>query len=311
MNNALIVTNLLPKQDYKITDGMLLKIVANPYHTYDFKSKYTPLSGCQMWEYVVALNGINNKAFDVRDLVVFHSFVSFDYTSYYYAENSPQITFDDEYLTFVADRSIIRRGDHRILDYSKFPVVHGSQYANSEPETQYIEYRKGIEVFSKLRSSGKDLKLLYELVHLYEFARHFELTHRIYRNANLPLSLYFTILESLIGRPKSCKGKAYCEACNREIQHSVVSIGEHFKSFFENKLQDVSKVRNSTYHSGTYFDFGEHISNVMKERPITGINFTNEKQWGLYHDKKMTVQELVRILLTSRFLKVYSCRSVA
>jgi hypothetical protein len=117
MNNALIVTNLLPKQDYKVSDGILITVVTNPYHTYDLESKYTPLSG-QMWEYVVAINGLDNKDFNISDLIVFHSFVSFDYTTYYYAENAPQMQFDDGDLTFVNDRDIIRRKDHSILDYS-------------------------------------------------------------------------------------------------------------------------------------------------------------------------------------------------
>lgn len=281
-----------------------MKIVENPYHTYDSDSKYAPLPNVQMWEYVVALNGVDCREFSYTDLVVLHSFLARDYTAYYYAENARQLQFQEEELAFVDDRSTIKRMDHKVIDYSEFPVICNSQYS-PRIETRSIEYRKGVQIFSQLKDANKDSKKLYELIHLYEFARHFERTHKIYRNANFPLSLYFTILDSQIGSPENC-GEVYCEVCKREVFHPVKSHAAHYRSFFGDLLKDVSKVRHSTYHNGAYFDFGEHLSAVMAEMRINGIPFTNDRKWKLYHDKKQVVEEIVRVLLTSRFLEVYS-----
>lgn len=189
MNNYIIVTHIYPLFDYDIGHGLCLKVIKNPYHHEPGEPpEYKPLTG-QIWPYSLALHGVDNvdwrelsKSFDVRDPVVFHSFITHNYMTYHYAENASRLDFDDDGLTFITDRGEISRTDTQVVDYTEFPIAVGTRYT-ATPTMEQIDYGKGFEVFSRLKEDKKS-KELYDLIHLYEFARSFEQTHRIYPSAH-------------------------------------------------------------------------------------------------------------------------------
>jgi len=299
MRNYIIITHIFPKVDYEIHGGVLLKTIKDPF-PFDAKStKYLMLNG-QCWEYAVSLNGIENYELSLKDLIVYHSFITHNSMTYHYAENAPKLYFEDEELTFIEDRKEIKRGDTEVCDYSSFPIPVDSDLKQN-PRKSFIDYKKGFELFLGLKTDKKSKKL-YELIHLYEFARCFEQTHRIYTNYNISMSLFITILESIIGSPKYCSKTICCDQCRQKVQHRVVSLEQHFKNYFGSRFKDIRGIRHGTYHEGDYFDFMQHLTQLREK----GISWVEDDRWNLYMDKKHDLDDIIRMILTGEFLKRYS-----
>ena len=299
MRNYIIITHIVPEADYEIHEGVLLKTIRDPFPFDDKSTKYLKLNG-QHWEYAVSVNGIENYKLSLKDLVVYHSFITHNSTTYHYAENGAKLYFEDEELTFIEDRNEIKRGDTEVCDYSSFPILVASKY-KTNPTKAYIDYKKGFEVFLNLKEDKKSKKL-YELIHLYEFARCFEQTHRIYTNYNISMALFITILESIIGHPERCSKTVFCDQCKQEIQHSIISLEQHFKNYFGSRFKSIRGIRHRTYHDGTYFDFMQHLSQLRED----GVNWVEDDKWDVYMNKRHDLEEIIRLILTREFLELYS-----
>jgi len=299
MRNYIIITHIFPRVDYEIHEGVLLKTIKDPFPLGAESTKYLILNA-QCWEYAVSVNGIENYRLSLNDLAVYHSFITHNPATYHYAENAPKLYFEDEELTFIEDRNEIKRGDTEVCDYSSFPLTIGSEYKSNQPK-EFIDYKKGFELFLDLKADKKSKKL-YELIHLYEFARCFEQTHRIYTNYNISMSLFITILESIIGSPKYCSKTIYCDQCGQEVQHRAVSLEQHFKKYFGSLFKDIREIRHRTYHKGDYFDFMQHLTQLREK----GISWVEDDKWNLYMDRRADLVEIIKIILTRRFLERYS-----
>lgn len=299
MRNYIIITHIVPEADCEIHEGVLLKTIRDPFPFDDKSTKYLKLNG-QHWEYAVSVNGIENYELSLKDLVVYHSFITHNYMTYDYAENAPKLYFQDEELTFIEDRNEIKRADTEVCDYSSFPISIDSDLKQN-PRKSFIDYKKGFELFLDLKGD-KNSKKLYERIHLYEFARCFEQTHRIYTNHNIYMSLFITILESIIGSPKYCSKTICCDQCGQKVKHRVVSLEQHFKKYFGSRFKDIRGIRHGTYHDGTYFDFTQHLSQLREDK----INWVEDGKWDLYVNKRDDLVDIIRIILTREFLKLYS-----
>lgn len=299
MRNYIIITHIVPEVDYEIHEGVLLKTIKDPFPFGAKSTKYLILSG-QHWEYAVSLNGVENQELSVKDLVVYHSFITHNSMTYHYAENAPKLDFEDKELTFIKDRNEIKRADTKVCDYSSFPISVDSDLKHN-PRKSFIDYKKGFELFLDLKGDKKSKKL-YELIHLYEFARCFEQTHRVYTNYNIYMSLFITILESIIGSPEYCSKTVCCDQCGQKVQHRVVSLEQHFKKYFGSRFKDIRRIRHRTYHDGTYFDFMQHLSQLREK----GISWVEDDRWNLYVNKRDDLDDIIRIILTREFLERYS-----
>jgi hypothetical protein len=116
------------------------------------------------------------------------------------------------------------------------------------------------------------------------------------------MSLFVTILESIIGHPKKCSKTVYCDQCTQEIEHYVISLEQHFQNYFGSRFKDIRKLRHGTYHEGIYFDLMQHVSQLREDR----TNWAEDDKWDLYMNKRDDLVEIIRMILTSEFLERYS-----
>ena len=228
--NYLITTNYYPKNDYDIGNGQFIKIVKNPYYNFkEVNKRNLNILNGTVWKYSLVIPDFYQHR---NDLILFHAFITNINETYLYAENANKLWFKNDELEFFNDRNLIKKtgGYIKIVDFNKFPLLMTcNRIPESEMKFKYVNYKASFEKFLELKNrqvkglSGK--YNLYDLICLYEFARNFEITHRMYRNANLPLSFYITILESLIGKPEICNTKLHCDVCGADIQeHKKISL---------------------------------------------------------------------------------------
>ena len=297
--NFLLTTNYYPKTDYDIGNGQFIKVVKNPYNLEEVrKGKFSLLNG-QIWKYSIT---VPNSYQHITDLVLFHTFVTNNSQTYHYAENSNELSFEDDELEFCTDRNLIGKGGAtKIVDFNKFPLLMNcNRIPDSQMKFEYVDYKISFEKFLELKGnkvnglSGK--YNLFDLICLYEFAKSFEITHKIYRNANLPLSFYITIIESLIGRPENCNIKLHCDDCGAEVPHSKMSLEKHFEKYFK-QFKSFRNIRHKTFHSGNYFNFSEYFSNLCKSK----TDWINDKTFHRYQHEKEEMECVIRILLTGEF----------
>ncbi len=296
------IRDYYPRENFTIDKGQVVRIVENPYHSFEEISKGTlsVLNG-QIWEYSLI---ISDSYQYTSDLVVFHSFITDNYQTYHYAENANKLLFEDDDLKFIDDRNLIKEGVgmKKVVDFNEFPLLMNcNRIPYSDMEYEYIDYKTCFDRFRELK--GKRIKGisgkydLYDLICLYAFARSFEITHRMYRNAHLPLSFYITILESLIGKPESCNAKLHCDDCGTELpSHFKTSLEQRFKRYFE-QFKDFRKIRHKTFHGGSFFDFGGYLSDLVSSK----ANWTDDKKFLLYQHKREEMECAIRILLTGEF----------
>lgn len=303
--NFLITSHFYPKNDYDIGSGQFMKVVRNPYDLEGIKNGKLSFLNGQIWKYSII---IPDSYQHINDLVLFHTFVTNNSQTYHYAENSNKLSFEDDELEFGDNKNLIGEGGSaKIVDFKKFPLLMS---CNRIPESQlifeYVDYKTSFEKFLELKTKkikGLTGKYnLYDLISLYEFARNFEITHRLYRNTNLPLSFYITILESLIGKPEGCKIKLHCEDCGADVPHSKVSLEKHFEKYFK-QFKSFRSIRHKTFHSGSSFDFGKYFSDLYKSK----TNWTEDKILHHYRHEREEMECVIRILLTGEFFKY--CRN--
>jgi hypothetical protein len=296
--NYIIISNYYPEHDYDISDGQLLRVVKNPYNIDNYKNgKLTPLNG-QIWNYLIT---ISDSFDDLRDLIFFHTFITNNSQTYHYAENSNKLSFEDEELEFVKDRSLIIDGGLiHIVDFNKFPLLMNcNQILEEHKIFKFIDYGKSFKKFLELKNvklNGMSSKYnLYDLICLYVFAKNFEITHRLYRNSNIPLSFYITILEALIGEPASCNSPLHCNECETNIsRHYKITLEKHFTQYF-NQFKKIRKIRHSTFHGGSSFDSMKYLSDLLN----SNSNWDNDKKYLLYQHNREEIECVIRILLTS------------
>jgi len=300
----LIVTNHYPDRDYQISSEHWVKVVAFPinWNASDIKqeieknaSKIQILNGSQLWRYAMAVPESFPK---IKELVIFHSFITDIYQTYCYGERGGELVFDDTALSFKQGKSEIKvTTTEKVFDFGKFPIL---LTCNRLPERdlkyEEIDYRKGFELFLKIK---EEKNKLYDMIGLYAFSRSFEQVHNLYRNSNIPLSFYVTIMETLIGRPKSC-GMVHCEKCQNDIPHSKVSLEQHFKAVFK-RFGEIRTVRHKTFHEAASFDYWSYFFELLKK----GVSIEEDSETRLYQDNKEEAECLIRILLTHEFLSLY------
>jgi hypothetical protein len=174
----------------------------------------------------------------------------------------------------------------------------------SDQKIESVDYRTLFEMFIELKTkeiegiSGK--YNLYNLISLFEYAKSFETTHKIYRNSNLAVSFYITILEALIGKPENCSAKVHCEKCRSMIPHSKISLEKHFQNYFR-QFKKFRSVRHGTYHGGKYFDFNKHFSKLAQNK----IDWTKDKKYIQYHHEREEMECVIRMLLTGELFNYY------
>lgn len=299
--NYLIITDILPDAEYKLSENNSIIVVKNPYGSSNLtENEYEPLTG-QFWRYAAVLTNKNEYSADIRDLIVFHSFLSSNTMTYRYADSSKELTFEDDVLDFIRDTSDIDDQNLQIVDYDHFPILIESAF-NANPDKFNINFKSGLNFFSNLKEKGGDFKKIYDLIQLYVFARCFDEQNHIYSNSNLSLSFYVTILESIRGKPEVCNNELECKVCGSKIpQHFKVSLEKHFKNAYGRYFKKIRDVRHATYHKGDYFDFFRYWSDLRKER----IKWTDDVKYKIYMDEKESVEEITRIILSNIFIECY------
>lgn len=261
----------------------------------------------QIWKHSLAIPDTFNR-FD--DLIIFHSFITNNYQTYHYAEKG-KILFSDEQLEFVYDITQLNNTVEKmgLVDFKNFPI---SVDCNFVPENKrkfkYIDYKAGFEKFIELKSTLKKSingkYNLYNLICLFEFARSYDLAHRLFRNIHIQLSFYIAILESLIGKPESCKNILKCDKCGVELQnHSKTSLEKHFNKYFE-QFKNIRNIRHKTFHGGDFFDFNEYFSNLIENK----ANWSEDEKVKLYMHKREEIECVIRVLLTCEFFDYYDIR---
>ena len=116
------------------------------------------------------------------------------------------------------------------------------------------------------------------------------------------MSLFITILESIIGSPKYCSKTIYCDQCGQKVQHRVVSLEQHFKNYFGSRFKDIRGIRHGTYHEGDYFDLMQHRTQLREK----GVSWVEDDKWNLYANKRADLDNIIRIILTGEFVELYS-----
>lgn len=143
---------------------------------------------------------------------------------------------------------------------------------------------------------------------------------KIYNNEALPIGLQFSVLESLIGRSKSCRNKLECTICNREnIPHDSQSI----KEFMESELNEClhfadnekyikliinlwNDVRNPIFHNADSFLSSTFKSFTEKHRSIeiSDIDVKKEKTHRKdslhYENSLLILKSIIRVMILSR-----------
>ncbi|MDA3817933.1 MAG: hypothetical protein PF486_11185, partial [Prolixibacteraceae bacterium] len=262
----LINTNYYPKKKFEFFNDYHFEIVINPYSKNIQRNNLHHING-QFWKYSLVIS--DNFSLS-NELIQFHSFFTNNFNTYNYAENCSTLFFDDNDLEFIHNSDQVQTHESvSIVDFNEFPVLIGCNYAeNSNKEFNYINYRKAFEVFLLLKDKIVNIfnvKInLFELICLYNYARNFDYVQRLYRNSNIPLSFFITIVESIIGKPEKCSS-ILCEKCNNDIPHSKISLEKHFKNYVE-KFSDIRTIRHKTFHSGKLFDFENYLINLINNK---------------------------------------------
>ncbi len=285
-------------------------MVDNPYGNINKASKkQLPFLSGQFWKYSIV---VPDSFKNLKELVFFHSFVTNNIQTYHYAENCAKLYFDEDDLCFSSEVDKVTQTNESIYfeDFNQFPLLLTcNRIPANEKEYAIIDYGSLFQSFIELKTdkvpgmSGK--YNLYEMILLYEFARSFEVTHRLYTNSNLPLSFYITILETLIGKPKSCHSPLTCKDCGAKIQqHSKISLEKHFKNYFQ-QFKDIRDIRHKTFHEGRYFDFSEFFSGQITD---SSFDYDNNKNIQVYQHKREELECVIRILLTNELLEYHKKR---
>ena len=208
------------------------------------------------------------------DLVVFHSFLTdrpLSTTEPVYFQCSRTYLFAERTKKALYDDAEIESIDSKGINFDHFPVAIN---VGMRPVFRYISYRNAFSVFLNLKRkfATKNIrsqnKRLYDQIHLWEYARNFITTSRIYSNDYFPVALSMTILESLIGRPKKCTYHAKCPVCKNRIDHDAVTWSKHFRinnirRIPSHNIKIISTIRNEVYHNGNLFDLFEEFDKVM------------------------------------------------
>jgi hypothetical protein len=301
----LLVTNYYPQSSYDIGNQCIFRIVKNPYSFEALCRRELRTLNGQVWSYSLVIP----DTFKLwNELVIYHSFITNNPQTYNYAENAQKLFFEDRELEYIDSIDLVRKDSNSgivITDFNEYPLLMScNQKPESEYVYKYINYKSGLEKFIELKDrkpkSMSGHYNLYDLICLYEFAKSFDITHRIYRNSNISLSFYVTILESLIGKPENCGVKLHCRECGSKIQHSKVSLEGHFRKYF-GRYRSIRSIRHKTFHEGSSFDFGKYFYNAM----INNQNRQNDKCIELYRNDKEEIECMIRILLTGEFYKYY------
>lgn len=307
----LIITNFYPSCDYEIGKGECIRLVKNPYGDIkEASEKHLPFLNGQIWKYSIV---VKDSFKNLKELVFFHSFVTNNIQTYHYAENSSKLFFDEDDLLFPSEIDKDTKTNELVyfVDFNKFPLLLScNRIPTDDMKYSAIDYSLLFESFVELKkdrvSGVSGTYNLYEMILLYEFAKSFEVTHRLYNNANLPLSFYITILESLIGKPDSCSESLTCKDCGAEIQqHFKTSLEKHFKKYFQ-QFKGFREIRHKTFHGGCYFDFDEFFSGRFTDNTF---DYNNNKTIQLYRHKREELECSIRILLTNELLGYHKKRS--
>ena len=212
----------------------------------------------------------------LRDFVIFHCFICGDSTTYEAfgkTRLTPVIKSFESRKDFI--QSLGREEVHAWAFTGDFDCITPF-HANIE---HGLSYRLAFQKFIETKDRDDNL---YNCIRLYVFSCNFRKINKIYQNDSLSLALLYTILDTLLGRPKECGGIACCNKCNRELRHDEESLAEYqrgrIRELLENKkldsdsvdsyvkfLTQINRIRSATYHHASYFygvaEWGRQIEN--------------------------------------------------
>lgn len=250
-NSYVILTDITPIRDYNLEDKYILKSVQTSTEMYE-----GTLFDAEESSILLALPCIDGGSISVyKDLVIFHTFISGYSPTYIFAETAHKVLFPNSRLLFIHDTST---KDLRIVDFNSFPVEIYEDM-DIQPETQYINYKQAFRKFRELQTNRVTRKL-YDQIRLYIYAKGMVDINKIYTNTYLTLSLYVTILESIIGCPPKCDHSLTCSKCDAKItEHFTKSLDKYFKEHYPALHKKSRGIRHSTYHQGVYFDLTQSL----------------------------------------------------
>lgn len=244
-----ILTDSLPTSEYKLDDSYILRIIKATPKMFNGTSLREENNGALM-----AFPYIDNESFGIyKDLIIFHSFISSYKPTYIFAETASKTYFDDSELAFLNNITKKDYPEANVVDFNTYPLLT-SDNPDDEFKSQPMNYKQAFQLFKNLQH-GEKTRNLYDQIRLYVFASTLEDINKIYTNTYLTLSLYVTILESIIGKPPECDEPFICNKCGAKIsKHYTKSLEKHFKEHYPMLHRKSRKIRHATYHEGVYYD---------------------------------------------------------
>jgi hypothetical protein len=271
-----IATGIVPDKAYALDENHCIRAIKPPPVEITDQEEIPDTSRMDV---MVALSG--SDSFDIyKDLIVFHSFLTYEPISlvhpihweesetYLFAEHTTRARYDDSEIEPIDPSTLSHIG----VDFDHFRVAVN---VGVKPVFRYVNYRYAFSIFLGLKRKAGTRKIrdrnkrLYDQIHLWEFARHWVRMHRIYSNDYFPIAICMTILESLVGRPNTCRNKEECRECGRPMEHDTVSWSKHFRRNYirrvtSHDIELISRIRNDMYHRGNFFDWFEEYDKIVK-----------------------------------------------
>jgi len=302
-HSYIILMDTFPTSEYRLDDSYVLRIIkATP------KMFNGTLLGKENNGALLAFPHIDNESPRVyNDLIIFHSFISSYNPTYIFAETANKTRFDDSELVFLNNITKKDYPEADVVDFNTYPLFT-SNNLDDEFKSQPINYRQAFQLFKDL-PYGEKTRNLYNQIRLYIFASTLNDINRIYTNTYITLSLYVTILESIIGEPSECDEPLICNKCGATIsKHYTKSLEKHFKEHYPMLHRKSRNIRHVTYHKAVYYDLIQSL--VDYDWGGQWPDDTLEKQAKEVGDIETALDFQVHKELTEAFINLYQEQTI-